>query len=68
MISDMCLVEINARSGDTSFFKVENTRSLALDDAGVAKTLIATSNRFGYIVFLEYQNETTENGSERRES
>ena len=56
MISDMCLVDIDARSRDTSFFKVENTRSLALDDAGVAKTLIAILNKVGYIVFLEYQN------------
>ena len=52
----MCLVEIEARSGATSFFKVENTRSLELDEAGVAKILMVTLNNIDYIDFLEYQN------------
>ena len=54
MISDVCLADIGARSGANSFFKVGNTRSLELDDAGVAKILIATLNNVGYIDFLEY--------------
>ena len=56
MISEMCFVDILARSGATSFFKVEKTRSLEADDAGAAKTLMATLNNVGYIDFLEYQN------------
>lgn len=68
MISDMCLADIVERSGLTSFFKVENTRSLELDEAGVAKILKATLNNVGYIDFLEYQNCTTENGLDRNDS
>ena len=47
MISEMCFVDILARSGATSFFKVEKTRSLEADDAGAAKTLMATLNNVG---------------------
>ena len=54
MISDMRLADIDARSGATSFLEVENTRSLELDDAGVAKILMDSLNNVGHIDFLEY--------------
>ena len=56
MISELCLADIVALSRLTSFFKVDSTRSLELDEAGVAKTLTVTLNNVGYIDFLEYQN------------
>lgn len=62
----MCSVEVVARSGVTSFFKVEKTRSLELDEAGVANTLIATLNNVGYMDFREYQNWRTEKGFDKK--
>ena len=68
MICDMCLAEIFERSGLTSSSKLENVRSLELDEAGVARILKTTLINVGYIDFLEYQNSTTENGSDKNDS
>lgn len=47
----------------TIFFIVENTRSLQLEEAGVAYTLIATLYKLGYVVLRACQYLTTANAS-----
>ena len=65
MIFGVCLLDIVARSGPTSFFKVENKRLLELNEAGSADNLESSSNNVRYVDLLEYRNWTTENGSEK---
>ena len=64
MILDMVSDYKLTRSGATSFFMIENTRSQVLNEAGVVYTLIATLYKFAHVLLWAYQKCNTEWGLE----